>query len=217
MTIFNIAPIYKKSAIEKEIFKKNGVEISYEIGWRWSSVKFNVENGDISFIDVNNVAGFHPHDELNVIEVDSNDSCWEEWKFPSGMSAKSRTKIENIWEESGFCGLEDDGWHSMGSDLLLKGPLKITDEDGNVVAEGKEQKTISYDDYQYADTGLSEWILVNTNPVHLGLYKTHGTSIWPFIKFLYWDGSNWKSADGSVFHRDWIEKWCGLKKKPDMC
>jgi ethanolamine utilization protein EutQ (cupin superfamily) len=54
------------------------------------------------------------------------------------MTEEEQAEIESAWEENYFEGMEELGWSNNDTDYILQGPLELSDEDGNVIAQGEE-------------------------------------------------------------------------------
>jgi len=52
------------------------------------------------------------------------------------MTEEEQDEIMEAWEENYFEGMEELGWSNDDTEYILLGPLELTDEDGNVVAQG---------------------------------------------------------------------------------
>ena len=59
----------------------------------------------------------------------------QKWQW---MTEEEQAEIEAAWEENYFEGMEELGWSNDDTDYILQGPLELSDEDGNVIAQGEE-------------------------------------------------------------------------------
>ena len=152
MATYTLSPKYKKSAVEVAYWQKDGVTISYREGYR--SGTFTCESDtrpDISLED---------NDELYLDDADCGtadyweleelwDGCWSDWTFPDDMPEEEQERIQALWEEDSYSGLEEDGWYNTDTVHIFDGPLRMTcdgvelDDDGEVVAESAETNTLA--------------------------------------------------------------------------
>jgi hypothetical protein len=137
MATWTLKTLHKKSAVEKQFWYKDGKVIIREEGYRWG--EFYCENDEQPVIE--------PEDgEYNLSESDYDwelssldDGCWADWTFPEDMTEEEQAEIETAWDEDYFDGMEELGWSNSDTDYILQGPLELTDEEGNVVYEGKDE------------------------------------------------------------------------------
>ena len=137
MATWTLKTLHKKSAVEKQFWYKDGKVIIREEGYRWG--EFYCESDEQLVIE--------PEDgEYNLSESDYDwelssldDGCWADWTFPEDMTEEEQAEIETAWDEDYFDGMEELGWSNSDTDYILQGPLELTDEEGNVVYEGKDE------------------------------------------------------------------------------
>ena len=139
MATWTLKTLHKKSAYERQHWHKDGKEIIREEGYRWGT--FYCESDEQPDIDLVNDDGYEIGQDEYEWELDSlDDGCWAEWEFPEDISEEEREEIENAWEENYFEGMEELGWSNDDTDYILQGPLELSDEDGNTVGSGLEEK-----------------------------------------------------------------------------
>ena len=138
MATWTLKTLYKKSAVEKQYWFKDGKTIIRYEGYRWGT--FYCESDEQPDIDLNN------EDEYNLIESDYDwelesldDGCWSEWEWPGDLDEEEQEEVENAWNEEFFEGMEELGWSCEETDYILTGPLELSDEDGNVVDSGETE------------------------------------------------------------------------------
>lgn len=144
MATYTLSPRYKKSAVEVAVWEKDGVTIVYREGYRGGTFYCEsdtrpqislADNVDLSLdsADCGTADGWEMQEMW--------DGCWGDWEFPEDLSEEERERIEALWEEDGYSGLEDDGWYNSDTEYHFEGPLAMTcdgvelDDDGSVVAE----------------------------------------------------------------------------------
>jgi len=137
MATWTLKTLHKKSAVEKQFWYKDGKVIIREEGYRWG--EFYCENDEQPVIESED-------GEYNLSESDYDwelssldDGCWAGWTFPDDMTEEEQAEIETAWDEDYFDGMEELGWSNSDTDYILQGPLELTDEEGNVVYEGKDE------------------------------------------------------------------------------
>ena len=135
MATWTLKTQHKKNAVEKQFWYKDGEVIIRTEGYRWC--EFYCESDEQPEIDVVN------EDEYNLDESDydwelvsMDDGCWADWEWPDDMTDDEQDEIMAAWEEDYFEGMEELGWSCDDTEYILLGPLELSDEHGNVVAEG---------------------------------------------------------------------------------
>lgn len=234
MATWNLSPQYKKSAVEKMFFYKDGMIISIEQGFRWAN--FTVESNDRPLTDneLKNEDGY----ELGCID---NDECWEMQDMTDGcwldiskendkVTDEELEKFEAAWEEDSYSGVEDIGWTNDDTEYYYHGPLELTNEDTGEVFQGEPEESVTVEEFVegYADrvenmsdeewedlgkeeTLITDWYPASIDPVRNGCYQVLLEELevsWPFQSNVVagtWDGKKWDVKG--------IVKWRGLKEE----
>jgi hypothetical protein len=137
MATWILKTLHKKNAVEKQFWYKDGKVIIREEGYRWG--EFYCESDEQPEIDLDNLNSYNLSESDYDWELTSlDDGCWSDWTFPEGMTEEEQAEIESAWEEEYFEGMESLGWSNDDTDYVLQGPLELSDEDGTVIAQGKE-------------------------------------------------------------------------------
>lgn len=138
MATWTLKTLYKKSAIEKQYWYKDGnIVIRYE-GYRWG--EFYCESDEQPIVESDEDGEYNlSESDYDWELVSLDDGCWVEWAFPDNMSEEEQATIEAAWEEDYFDGLEELGWSNDDTEYILQGPLELTDEQGNVVQGGEDE------------------------------------------------------------------------------
>lgn len=129
MALYTLSPKYKKSAVEVAYWQKDDVTIVYREGYRGGT--FYCES------DTRPQISLADNEELHIDSADCGtadcwemeelwDGCWGGWDFPEDMSQEEQDRIEALWEEEGYSGLEEDGWYNSDTDYYFEGPLTMT-------------------------------------------------------------------------------------------
>ena len=66
------------------------------------------------------------------------DGCWVEWSFPDDMPEEERERIQALWDEEWYEGMESDGWSNDDTEHWIYGPIQLTDVDTGEEFTGKE-------------------------------------------------------------------------------
>ena len=150
MATWELSTDYKKNAIERQFWYKDGVTIIREDGYRWG--KFTTESDEKPDIDLHNDDGYEiGEDEYEWEMWSMDDGCWSDWEFPDDMSDEEREQIENAWDENYYEGLEELGWSNDDTEYYLNGPLRLINKDtgeefsvinsdGNIIPKEKTEK-----------------------------------------------------------------------------
>lgn len=128
MTIWKITNNHKKNAVERQIWIKDDLTVIKEEGFRWGV--WSCESEDKPDIDLDNPDGFEI--EASDYEWDMEemvDGCWVEWTFPDDMDEEEQERIQELWDENSFEGLEGDGWQNDETEYWIYGPIKLTNDD----------------------------------------------------------------------------------------
>lgn len=142
MTTWSLSPQYKKSAIEKMIFSKDGKCITIEQGFRWATFKVESDERPLTDEELKNEDGY----ELCCID---NDERWEMWDMSDGCwldiaigndktSEDDLEEFETAWEEDSYEGVEALGWQNDDTEYYYYGPLELTNEDTDEVFRGED-------------------------------------------------------------------------------
>ena len=135
MAIWTLKTLQKKSAIERQHWDKDSVQIIREEGYRWGT--FYCESDHQPNIDLNNKDGYEIGQDDYEWELEElDDGCWGEWEFPDNMSKEEQEKIQDAWNEDFYEGMGAVGWSFDDTKYILLGPLELSDENGNVVGSG---------------------------------------------------------------------------------
>jgi len=126
MAIWRVQNYHKKNAVERQIWIKDDVTVIKEEGFRWGI--WETESDEQPDVDLENPDGWEPDsDEWEFIEM--VDGCWVEWIFPDDMDEEEQERIQALWDEDSFEGMEGDGWVNDETEFWLYGPLELTNVD----------------------------------------------------------------------------------------
>lgn len=238
MATWSLSPQYKKSAVEKMFFYKDGKVITIEQGFRWATFKVDSDERPLTDDELKNEDGY----ELSCID---NDECWEMWDMTDGcwldieadsdVTPEELAEFEAAWEEDGYCGVEDKGWSNDETEYYYHGPLELTNEDTGEVFQGEPDETVpvtpesvdkfidnhvnfienmtdaEWEDLGKEDTLITPWYPVSTNPVRVGTYQVLETELevsWPFASNV--KPANW---NGKKWDNKNVVKWRGLTEE----
>lgn len=124
MTVWMLSPTEKKNIEEKSIWTKGDLTICRIEWYRWGTWKSDTtEKPDI---DLDNPDGYEVYgSDYDWELIDMYDGVAAEWEFPDDMDDDERTRIEAIYDEDGYSGLEDDGWDNVDTEIFIYGPLEL--------------------------------------------------------------------------------------------
>lgn len=229
MATWSLSPQYKKSAIEKMFFFKDGNVITMEQGFRWATFKVESDERPLTDEELKNEDGY----ELGSI---ANDESWEMWDMVDGcwcdiasegdVSDDDLAQFELAWEENGFEGVEDLGWSQNECEYYYVGPLELTNEDTGEIFQGEPDENVSVSgvpvlpvttenltDAEWEGLGgepaVTEWFPISINPVRIGSYQITSEEYpnWPFPSYAHWDGIQWDNTH--------VVSWRGLAEDPN--
>ena len=215
MAVWRLSTHYKKSAVEKQLWYKDGVTISKEEGYRWGT--FYCESDEMPDVDLANPDGYELYGydwELDSLD----DGCWSDWTFPEDMSAAEREQIEAAWDEDFSDGLENLGWSNDDTEYWFHGPLIMTNETTGEEFSGMSEQSQEKTDQQLAaeldeliaeTPVVTEWYDGDTPPARTGSYEVI-TMTWPFMLFADWNGREWRREGFAIKPT----AWRGLARDP---
>lgn len=216
MATYTLTTLYKKSTEERAYWFKDGQVIVKIEGYRWGT--FTKECDERPDIDLDNEDGIEVYsDEWEL--VDMLDGCWGEWEWPANMPEKECSRLEALWDEEYYEGLEGEGWIQNETEVWLYGPLLLKNEDSNEEWRGSElQLGLDSDPtptVEVIEPELTEWFPADINPIHKGCYEIQrevNGAVWPFPTYADWDGKKWRE-NGKLL-KD-LKCWRGLAKNPN--
>ncbi len=143
MATWKLSPLYKKSAVEKQFWYKEGKVIIREEGYRWGTFYVESDTRPLTNAELKNDDGY----QLGCID---NDECWELDNLDDGCWADSTAgndnttdedieEFEEAWEEDFFEGAEALGWSNDDTEYWYYGPLELTNEDTGEVFSGEDE------------------------------------------------------------------------------
>jgi hypothetical protein len=238
MATWALSPQYKKSAIEKMFFFKEGKIIVMEQGFRWATFTVQSDERPLNDAELKN----DDYYELGCIDNDESwemndmsDGCWCD--ITAGNDKTTSTDIEEFeaaWGEDWYSGVEALGWTQDETEYYYYGPLLLTNEDTGEVFKGEpdsetvEKLVEGYADFienltdeEWDNLGKDEnpytdWFPADINPVRVGTYQVLDTEqeiAWPFQSNIIagtWDGEKWDISVSTT-----VIKWRGLAKDPN--
>jgi hypothetical protein len=225
MTVWRLSTHYKKSAVEKQLWYKDGVTISKEEGYRWGT--FYCESDEMPDVDLANPDGYELYGydwELDSLD----DGCWVDWNWPADMTEEQQDEIMDAWNEDFSDGLENLGWSNDDTEYWFHGPLIMTNETTGEVFSGmaqesqektEQQLVAELDELIATETYISEdavetpvvtaWYDGDTAPARTGSYEVI-TMTWPFMLFADWNGRVWRREGFAIEPT----AWRGLAEDP---
>ena len=230
MATWKLSPQYKKSAVEKMFFFKDGKIIIMEQGFRWAT--FSVESDERPLTDAE-----LKNDDYYELSCIDNDESWEMQDMTDGCwmdvtAGNDKTTDEDLaafndaWEADWYSGVEAIGWSQDECEYYFYGPLELTNEDTGEVFQGEpqgeptvqdspelsfEEKLEIIQEIEEEKSLITEWYPASINPVRIGTYQVLETELeekWPFVsnvKPAVWDGKKWDNKN--------VVKWRGLTEE----
>jgi hypothetical protein len=137
MATWTITNYYKKNAVERQYWVKDGVVVIKDEGFRWGT--WTCESDEQPDIDLNNSDGYELFGTDYDWEMqDMIDGCWVDWEFPSDMPEEEQERIQALWDEDWYEGMEGDGWVNDETEHWIYGPIKLVNEDTKEEFIGEE-------------------------------------------------------------------------------
>jgi hypothetical protein len=119
---YRIEPEYKKSALERQIFSKDGKRIICDIWWRWATFECVADEPPVITEDDELYTLL---DDLEFIESSDGD---EEHDY-EGFTDDEIEEMDAFLEENSIYDLEEEGWSFEDTEWYIKSPVLITEVD----------------------------------------------------------------------------------------
>jgi hypothetical protein len=141
MATWKLSPQYKKSAVEKMFFYKDGKVIIIEQGFRWATFTVESDERPLTDLELKNDDGY----ELGCIDNDESwemcemtDGCWLDISIGNDKTTSTdEEEFTEAWEEDSYEAVEALGWSQDDTEYYYHGPLELTNEDTGEVFQGE--------------------------------------------------------------------------------
>ena len=112
----------KKSVTQVETWTNGEFTAQLEIGWRWGRWDFETKP-DLS--DYNPEVQTEVYSIGDIKDSELSDSCWQEWTWPEDMDPDEIERLEEIYNDEGTEGLENEDWSNDDTEYYVTGPLNV--------------------------------------------------------------------------------------------
>lgn len=137
MATWKITNATKKNAVERQFWVKDGIVVTKDEGFRWGT--WSCESEEKPELDLDNNEGYEVlFGDYDWEIEDMVDGCWVEWTFPDDMPEEERERIQTLWDENWYEGMEGDGWVNDETEHWIYGPIKLINDDTSEEFEGKQ-------------------------------------------------------------------------------
>lgn len=128
MAVWKITNYHKKNAVERQFWTKDGIVVTKDEGFRWGT--WTCESDKRPNIDLDNPNGFEIlSDDVEWEMEEMIDGSWVEWTFPDDMPEEEKERIQALWDENWYEGMEEDGWVNDDTEHWIYGPIQLTNVD----------------------------------------------------------------------------------------
>ena len=128
MANWKLETVEKKSVIDTEMWGKGALTIDRVTVWRWGEAF--IESDEKPDIDLTNEEGFNILNSEYDIELgDFSDGDLVDIVYPADIDETERTRLEDLWDEEGESGWEEDGWVIEDRDIYFNGELDLINMD----------------------------------------------------------------------------------------
>jgi hypothetical protein len=135
MAIWSVKPTWKKSIIERQEWIKDDNRLIVETGWRWG--EFTVYTDDDT--PPNLEPGVDMFDcGYDAEMVETTDGCWEEHDMDE-CDDDVREFLEEFLEENSVFDLEEHGWMSGDTEMIIDCEMEIVMVEPTDVVEKTEE------------------------------------------------------------------------------
>jgi len=121
MAVWSVKPEWKKSIIERQEWSKDGQTFLYEIGWRWG--EFHVYTDDDNPPNIEAGVDIYNCDYESEL-IETSDGCWEDYDYDD-CDEETREWLEEFLEENSVFDLEEHGWHSGDTEMIIDCDMEI--------------------------------------------------------------------------------------------
>jgi len=142
MAIWRIQNYHKKSADEIQTWRKGEDEFQKTETFRWGI--WECESDEQPVVDLNNPDGWSPdnadQEDYAWEMVEMIDGCYVDWDFIGcpDMDEEEQERIQELWNEDYYEGLEGEDWIHDETEYWLNGPLQLTNVDTGEEWHGNE-------------------------------------------------------------------------------
>lgn len=137
MATYKITNLHKKNAVERQFWIKDGFTVIKDEGFRWGV--WTCESDQKPEIDLNNPDGYELMNSDYDWEMEEMlDGNWVDWTFPGDIDEEERERIQALWDEDYFEGLENDGWVNDETEHWIYGPIRLENLDTGEEWNGKD-------------------------------------------------------------------------------
>lgn len=119
---WRLSTMEKKNITQVETWTNGELTATREVGWRWGHWDYETKP-DLGMYKEN-----EQHDVCDfgeVIDQEQDDGCWAEWTWPEDMDTEEIERLEEIYNDEGDEGLENEDWIFDDSEIFVTGPLKV--------------------------------------------------------------------------------------------
>jgi len=156
MATWKLSPQYKKSAVEKMFFYKDGKVITIEQGFRWGTFTVESDERPLTDYELKNEDGY----ELGSIDndeswemCDMSDGCWCDIEIGNDKTTSTDLEeFEAAWQEDWYSGVEEKGWTNDDTEYYYYGPLALTNEDTGEEFLGEPEENVSVSGVHISNT-----------------------------------------------------------------
>jgi len=141
MATWKLSTYWKKSAIERQIWRKDDKVIIREEGYRWGTFYVECDERPLTDEELINDDGYELGclDNDECWELDSlDDGCWADTEAGRNCTEEDLEAFEEAWEENSYEGVEELGWSNDDTEFEFQGPLVLTNEDTGEEFNGSE-------------------------------------------------------------------------------
>lgn len=135
MAVWSVKPTWKKSIIERQEWIKDDNRLIVETGWRWG--EFTV------YTDDDTPPNLEPGVDIfdcgyDAEMVETSDGCWEEHDMDE-CDDETREFLEEFLEENSVFDLEEHGWVSGDTEMIIDCEMEIEMVEPTDVVEKTEE------------------------------------------------------------------------------
>lgn len=120
----------KKNVTQIEYWTNGELSARRETGWRWGQWDYDTKP-DLSIYREDEQHEVYEFGD--VVDSSQDDGCWAEWIWPEGMSVEETDRLESIFDDESYEGLENEDWELEETEYWVTGPLDVEFRPGNFI------------------------------------------------------------------------------------
>jgi hypothetical protein len=141
MATWKLSNYYKKSAYERQFWRKDDKVIIREEGYRWGTFYVECDERPLTDEELINEDGYelgYIDDDVSWEMEDMVDGCFADTEAGRNCTEEDLEAFNEAWDENYYEGVEELGWSNDDTEFWFHGPLLLVNEDTGEEFNGDE-------------------------------------------------------------------------------